>query len=245
MGKGPGLHKKMFDERKSGFQKYKEFCVGNQGFFKFVKYEVFTSLLGPLPGALGFFLRKIFYKKLFKKIGHNVYFGRNVIIRHPHKIEIADNVIIDDNCLLDAKGENNNGIIIGNNVTIGRYSALNCKDGDINIGSNVNITTHVNIVVAKGGCIRIGNNIDIGSFTHFSGGTYDMACSDRLPSAQGQISRGIILQDLVWVGAGVIILDGVQIGEGAVIGAGAVVNQDIPPKSVAVGIPAKVIRQRE
>ncbi len=54
--------------------------------------------------ALGYLLRKVFYKFLFAEIGRGVAFGQNVIIRHPHKMKIGSNVMIDDNCVLDAKG---------------------------------------------------------------------------------------------------------------------------------------------
>lgn len=58
-----------------------------------------------------------------------------------------------------------------------------------------------------------------------------------------QKERRIVIEDDVWLGAGVIVLPEVTIGEGAVIGAGAVVTKDIPPHSVAVGNPAKVIKK--
>jgi acetyltransferase-like isoleucine patch superfamily enzyme len=57
------------------------------------------------------------------------------------------------------------------------------------------------------------------------------------------ISReGIEIQDNCWIGTGVRILDGVSIGSGSVIGAGSVVTKDIPSNSIAVGVPAKVIK---
>jgi len=56
-------------------------------------------------------------------------------------------------------------------------------------------------------------------------------------------SEGITLKKGCWIGALAIILPGVTIGENAVIGAGAVVTTDIPPRAVAVGNPAKVIKQ--
>jgi maltose O-acetyltransferase len=51
-----------------------------------------------------------------------------------------------------------------------------------------------------------------------------------------------VLQDNVWLGNRVIVLPGVTIGHDAVVGAGAVVSRDIPPRSVAVGVPAQVIK---
>ncbi len=58
-------------------------------------------------------------------------------------------------------------------------------------------------------------------------------------------SRGdIVVEDDVWLGVGVKVLDGVTIGRGAVIGAGAVVTKDIPPLAIAAGVPARVLRRR-
>ena len=244
MEKGPGLHRKVFDKKKSVFRKYREMYLGDLSLPGIVYYELVILLFTQIPGSLGFFLRKKFFAPLFRRAGKGVIFGKNLTIRHPQKISLGSNVIIDDNCLIDAKGEANEGISIGDNVTIGRNSSLVCKNGNIKIGSNVNITTNVNMICGENGEIIVGNNIDIGSFTHLSGGTYDYSRTDMLPSAQGRISKGIVLKDLVWIGAGVIILDGITIGQESIIGAGAVVTEDVPSNSVAVGVPAKVVRER-
>lgn len=61
---------------------------------------------------------------------------------------------------------------------------------------------------------------------------------------QGLSCQGIDLEDDCWIGSGVRVLDGVTIGRGSVVGAGAVVTANIPPLSVAVGVPAKVASQR-
>ncbi|MCK4816024.1 acyltransferase, partial [bacterium] len=54
----------------------------------------------------------------------------------------------------------------------------------------------------------------------------------------------IVIEDDVWLGMGVKIMDGVHIGRGAIIGAGAVVTRDVPSAAVAVGVPAKVVKIR-
>lgn len=240
---GPGLHKSLF-ANESNLNKYRRMVSGDISWFKLVYFETVILFFSLIPGALGLFCRKYLYRPLFKQVGKNVTFGRNVTLRHPHKIVIGDNVIIDDECLLDAKGDSNQGINLGDYVSIGRLSSLVCKNGDINIGSHVNIGTMVKIVVAKSGEIRIGSNIDIGSSCHFSGGSYDHSQMDKLPSTQRQPTKGIYVDDFAWIGAGVIILDGVQIGSKSILGAGSVVTQDIPPQSIAYGVPAEVRKER-
>ena len=59
------------------------------------------------------------------------------------------------------------------------------------------------------------------------------------------IAASITVGDWVWIGANSTITQGVSIGKGAVIGANSVVTHDIPPWSVAVGVPAKVIKKSE
>jgi virginiamycin A acetyltransferase len=58
------------------------------------------------------------------------------------------------------------------------------------------------------------------------------------------IAKPVTIGNDVWIGEGAIILPGVHIGDGAIIGKGAVVGSDVPPYSVAVGNPAKVVRKR-
>ena len=240
----PGLHKKMFKPKKSSGQLYREMTVGDKGWGSWIYYEVVLLFFGLIPGALGLVLRRFFFKPMFGKVGRNVIFGRNMNIRQPHKIIIGDNVIFDDDSTLDGKGESNHGIQIGDYVTVGRFSSLVCKDADISIGSHVNIGTNVKIIAANQGKIEIGNSIDIGSGCHFSGGSYDYSDVEKLPSSQRVETRGIYLEDLAWIGAGVIFLDGVHIGTRSIIGAGAVVTSDIPGNSVATGVPARVTRRR-
>jgi Acetyltransferase (isoleucine patch superfamily) len=91
-----------------------------------------------------------------------------------------------------------------------------------------------------GGGITIGNDVMIAAHTIISSQTHD-------PNAplfrETQIMKPVVIEDNVWIGSGAIILPGVHIGTGSVIGAGSVVTKDVPPGSVVVGGPSKVIRQ--
>ena len=64
------------------------------------------------------------------------------------------------------------------------------------------------------------------------------------PNLSGHITRNIIIEDNVWIGANCVILKGVKIGEGAIIGAGSIVTKDIKPYSINVGNPCKMIKFR-
>src|SRR5512138_505474 len=119
---------------KSARTKYTELVVGRPGLASLLKYEFVVTLAQPRAGALGLALRKTLYPWLLGSCGRNVVFGQNVVLRHPHKIHIGRDVVIDDNCLLDAKGETNRGIRIGDGVFIGRNTILSCKNGDIELG---------------------------------------------------------------------------------------------------------------
>ena len=60
----------------SPLRTYKDLTVGESSFIKFIEYELYISLLSPLPGGAGFYLRKIFYPRLFKKVGSGLIIGR-------------------------------------------------------------------------------------------------------------------------------------------------------------------------
>ena len=231
--------------KNSGWKKYQEMIVGKPGFFQFIVFEFITVFISPFPGAVGIILRKIFYPLIFRSVGKGVVFGRNIAFRHPGKISIGDSTVIDDNCLIDAKGSNNNGITIGNGVFIGRNSIISCKDGDIILEDNVNIG--FNCEVYSLNTVKIGSDTLIAAYCYLiGGGVYDISLSDQPMSARPIFNKGneLIIGRDCWLGAGVKVLDGVKVGTGAVIGAGAVVSKDIPDNAIAVGIPAKVIKSR-
>jgi len=231
------------DEKRPALAKYQEITVGSRSLTALLKYELFSLFLMPLPGALGLLLRKKCSKGLFGSVGKNVVIGRNVVVRHPHKVRLGSGVVIDDNVVLDAKGESNAGIEIGDNVIIGRNTALSCKDGDLSIGANSNIA--MNCFIQSGKEVRIGENVLIAAYCYVIGGGDHK--SDRIDvpvMRQGQVIEGITIGDNCWLGAGVLVQDGSTIGRDSIVGSGAVVTKDIREYSVAVGVPAKVVKDR-
>jgi acetyltransferase-like isoleucine patch superfamily enzyme len=193
-------------------------------------------------GALGLALRKVCYRWLLGSCGRNVVFGQNVVLRHPHKIHVGDNVVVDDNCLLDAKGESNRGIRIGSGVFIGRNSILSCKNGDIELADGANIGFNCEVFSASR--VKIGAGVLMAAYSYVIGGDHDFSDPSASVLAQPRTSAGVDVGAGAWIGAGAKILDGVTIGERAIVGAAAVVREDVPPLAVSVGIPARVVSHR-
>lgn len=233
----------LFASRGSSRQKYAALVVGRPGWGALLKYELVQQVSQNVAGALGLALRKVMFPWLLGACGRNVIFGQNVVLRHPHKIRIGDDVVIDDNCLLDAKGTTNQGITIGSGVFVGRNSILSCKDGDITLGDRANVGFNCELFSASR--VTIGKDTLIAAYCYIIGGDHDVTDPSRPVLEQGRRSKGIIVGDGAWLGAGAKILDGVTIGDRAIVGAGSVVRQPVPDGAVAVGVPARVIADRQ
>ena len=233
----------LFEAGKSSRQKYAALIVGRPGLLALLHYELVVLFSQAVPGALGLALRKILYPGLLGACGRDVVFGQNVSLRHPNKIHIGDNVVVDDNCLLDAKGQSNRGIRIGNGVFIGRNTILSCKDGNIEIADGANIGFNCELFSAAR--VEVGKDALIAAYCYLIGGDHDWRDPSVPVVAQERRASGVSVGAGAWLGAGAKVLDGVTIGEGAVIGAGAVVRQAVPARAVAVGVPARVLGKRE
>lgn len=143
-------------------------------------------------------------------------------------------------------------ITIGNNFSCGERLKLRTFNDwmghklspSIVIGNNVTVESDCHFSAINS--ITIGNNVLIASFVFISDHSHGSLNDEDIilpPLQRPLFSKGsIIIEDNVWIGEKACILPGVTIGRGAIIGAGSIVTHDIPPFSVAAGIPAKVIR---
>jgi acetyltransferase-like isoleucine patch superfamily enzyme len=238
----PRAQEQLFAPGLTARQKYAQLVIGKSGLAALIAYELIVTFTQSVPGALGLALRKALYPALLGSCGRNVVFGQNVVLRHPHKIHIADNVVVDDNCLLDAKGETNIGIRIGNGVFVGRNTILSCKNGDIDLADGANIGFNCEIFSASR--VRIGAGALLAAYSYVIGGDHDFSDPSKSILEQARKSDGVSIGAGAWIGAGAKVFDGVAIGDKAIVGAGAVVTRDVPAQAVAVGIPAKIVSNR-
>ena len=239
-------HEKIQDqmsvENSSAVNKYLDLVVGQRSFGKLLKYEFINWFCQRSGGAWGLLKRKKLFPKLLGSCGRGVVFGRNITMRHPHKIHIGNGVVIDDNVLLDAKGTDNKGIFIADGAFIGRNTILSCKDGDIHIGEKTNIGFNCEIFSASK--VELGSKIFLAAYCYLVGGTHKYDRTDIPIMDQERTALGISVGDNTWLGAGVVVDDGVKIGNDAIVGAGAVVNKNVDDFAIVGGVPAKFLKDR-
>ncbi len=223
---------RLYAREVSALEKYREVFVGRPGLGALLAFELITGLCGSVPGALGLWLRASTYRWMVRAVGGGVFWGRDIALRHPWRIAVGDRVVIDDHCLLDARGSEE-GIRIGNDVLIARDTIIQAKTGGITIGDGCTISSQCQLSSVGG--IHIGRAALIAGQCYIGGGRYHTKDPATLIKDQGLYTKGpVVIGDDTWVGAGVVILDGVRIGRGSVIGAGAVVREDVPAFTIVV-----------
>ena len=203
-----------------------------------------TGLLGDVPTiALGPKLRKLMYGSILARMGKSIYIQNGVELLGACNIELGDGVHLFKGVRLDAKGNENNQILLAPGVAIERNVDIGALDNtQISIGKGTFIG--IGTCIAGPGNITIGQRCLIAAHTGIFANNHNYADPLKYIADQGVTCKGIVIEDDCWLGHSVTVTDGVTIGKGSVIGAGAVVTKDIPAYSIAVGTPAKVIKTR-
>jgi acetyltransferase-like isoleucine patch superfamily enzyme len=210
----------------------------------YILEQSILTLFGWIPTIIGIGLRGLVYRLIMKFNGVAA-IENGVRIAYASNVSLGKGVYLDHGVYLHALPA---GITIGDNTFVMHHTMLhvfnfrNLSRAGITIGKNCFIGEY-NVIRGQGG-VSIGNDVYTGPMVKIVAVNHvynDLECPIR---EQGVTAQGIIIEDDVWLGAGVTVVDGVTIGHGSVIGAGAVVTADIPPYSIAVGIPAKPVKDR-
>lgn len=128
---------------------------------------------------------------------------------------------------------------IGKNSVVESFSCINNAVGDVVIGDFSRIGIHSTVI----GPVTIGSHVNLAQGITVTALNHNFSAKDKFIDEQGVATSPIVIEDDVWIGANAVILPGVRIGRHSVIAAGAVVNRDVPPYSLAVGVPAQVKRK--
>lgn len=214
---------------------------------KLIRYKelIITTIAGSLPTiAMGTTVRRKLYPLILRHMGKKVFIQEGVEFLGAGKIELGDEVYLFRNVKLNAWNENCK-IVLGDRVALERGVDIGCAGDDctIEIGGNTFIGPYT--CIGGPGNVKIGKHCLIAAHVGIVANNHVFSDPVQNIRDQGLTKKGIEIGDDCWLGYGVKVLDGVTIGKGSVIGAGAVVTKNLPPYSVAVGVPAKAIGSRQ
>lgn len=182
----------------------------------------------------------------YKNIAQSVFVGKKVKVIEKKHLIIGEKTRLQDGVYIDALSQE--GVLLGNNVVIGRNTRIECTGGLQNIGKGVKIgnrTTFGNdCMFGAAGGIEIGDDVVAGQYIRFHSENHNYNDMTRLIREQGVTHKEIKIGNNCWIGAGVVFLDGAELGDGCIVGANAVVTKKFPGNVVIVGVPAKVIAER-
>jgi lipopolysaccharide O-acetyltransferase len=136
----------------------------------------------------------------------------------------------------------------GDHLWLEAISSVNGKEPLLSIGHNVNFSDSVHVAcinrVAIGDGVLCGSRVIITDHNHGCYAGPAQTGPEQRPALRPLSSQNhVVIGDHVWLGDGVAVLPGAEIGAGAIIGANSVVNRAIPARCIAVGAPARPIRQ--
>ena len=161
-------------------------------------------------------------------------------LRNPHVV-VRGFVFLDRGVELYA-GRGYGRLVLGRWLHLGVDTALRCHEGTLSVGDksvlgrDVSINCYLDVEI--GAAALFADDIYVSDFDH------KFADLDVPIKDQGIAKSRVRIEPDVWIGTKVTVARGVVIGEGAVVGANAVVTHDLPPYSVSVGVPARVIKDR-
>ena len=128
---------------------------------------------------------------------------------------------------------------LGDYSVVESFACINNAVGDVSIGDHTRIGLHNTII----GPVVIGSHVNLAQGITITALNHIFSDPQKRIDEQGVSTDQVIIEDDTWIGANAVILPGVTMGRHSVIAAGAVVTKDIPPHSLAAGIPAKIIKQ--
>ncbi len=200
---------------------------------------VFLNMDGPFAMAM----QVAYYRGRLRSMGQNVFIGVGVKFVNPQYISLGEGVQIHDRCTLVAHTEK--GITLDEFARLKHAVYLDTEtgaEGYIHIGKRVYVGAGCCLHGHRG--LEIGDDSLLAQHVTITPASHKFEDPHRTIYSQGCCERKVVIGRDCYLGMNVCVLHSADVGEGSVVGAGSVVVKPIPPYSVAVGVPACVIRKR-
>lgn len=210
---------------------------------RYIWEQLLQALCGSIPSIVGIGVRALVYRLMLQMDGI-VAIEDRVRLRWASNIRLGRGAYLDHGVYIHATP---GGVTIGpesyvmHNAILHVYNFRDLPDAGIHIGARS--------LIGEGCVLRGQGGIHIGDDVYLAPLVQVLAvdhCYDNLHvpiSQQPIMTRGIVIDDDVWIGGGAVILDGVHIGRHSVVAAGAVVTRDVPSYTVVGGVPARILKQ--
>ena len=247
------------EQREGALALYKEIAVGNRSWLALAWFELVTLLSSGLSGLVGLGLRALLYPTILGRCGNKVVFGKGMVLRQPQNISIGKSVIFDDYVVLDVRGSKGK-IIIEDHVTVGRFTTITAKDGEVILRKGSNIGSYCRIATQSK--VEIGESVLVAAYCYVGPGNHqqpaqanpsneqanantdlDVEATRKSPSSliesAMEIKGGVQISEHSWIGARTTILDGCQLGRQSIVGAHSLVRDNVGDGITVVGVPAK------
>ncbi len=222
--------------------RYMERVSGSHAIVPWLWQGLILTLLSGIPTIAGSVLRGLIYRLVLEDVGPGCFIEKDVRLQVPRRIRLGRRVMIGAGCFLDAHSLTGH-IVLDNDVWLSQGCYLVAyRHAELYIGERTYIG-HRCLLYGHGG-IHIGRDVLLANDVQLICGNHTFSRRDLPIRAQPTVERPIIVEDDVWLGASVIVLGGVTVGHGSVVGAGAVVTHDLPPYSIAYGVPARIVGTR-
>ena len=176
-------------------------------------------------------------------LGRGARIDRRVRIEYPGNVHLATDTRIEHGVVIRGNTADTRGVKLAAGSSVKDYAIINANQGYVTIGERAWLGPYC-LIYGNGG-VDIGADVLVAAHTSINTVSHVAERSDIPMNEQGISCDPIVIEDDVWIGLNCTILQGTRIGRGSIIGAGAVVTRDIPPGSIAVGTPARVVRQRQ
>lgn len=183
-------------------------------------------------------------------LGRNSYIDIAKTAMIDRGVVLRGNIMVGDGAGIKTGSDLNGDISVGDKAQIRKDSWV---DGDVSLGRRSTLGDRAEVLAERGAEISIGRYNAIARRVTFQNRYHETSnpsihqglYRDILQNSRDELSKGPIrVGSDVWIGKDATVLSGVEIGHGAVVGANAVVTHDVPPYSIATGIPAEVTGER-
>jgi len=188
-------------------------------------------------------IREVALRRRLHHLGKHCRVDRRARLENAKGIAIADSCQMEAGVILRANSVAEPGIRVANDVSIKEYAIVNANLGRVSIGARSWIGPYC--LIYGNGDVQIGEDVLIAAHSSINSVSHLTTEITTPINSQGIYCDPVTIEDDVWIGLNCTILQGITVGRGSIVGAGAVVTRDLPPWSIAMGVPARIVGSRD